>query len=207
MNSLMSSCSERVLAAEHELGQGLGQLRLADARGAQEDVDTDRPSRVLQPGAGAAHRLGDGLDGLVLAHDALVQRALPSAAAARSPRRRCAPRARRSTWPRPRRCLRPSPPGPRPPARSGSTWSHSSRSRFRNAHGFLVVLAREGLVLLLLHLSQLGERLLEARRVRDLVHPHAAGGLVDQVDGLVGQEAIGDVARRPGGPPRRAPRR
>uniref|UniRef100_A0A0N4ZZD3 NDK domain-containing protein n=1 Tax=Parastrongyloides trichosuri TaxID=131310 RepID=A0A0N4ZZD3_PARTI len=30
-------------------------------------------------------------------------------------------------------------------------------------------------------------------------HAHAAGGLVDQVDGLVGQEAVGDVAVRQGG--------
>ena len=30
-------------------------------------------------------------------------------------------------------------------------------------------------------------------------HAHAAGGLIDQVDGLVGQEAVGDVAVRQGG--------
>ena len=33
---------ERVLAAEHELGEGLGELRLPDAGGAEEDERADR---------------------------------------------------------------------------------------------------------------------------------------------------------------------
>src|SRR5918996_69583 len=38
---------ERVLAAEHELGEGPGELGLADTRGAAEDERADRPARVL----------------------------------------------------------------------------------------------------------------------------------------------------------------
>jgi len=40
---------ERVLAAEHELGQRLGQFGLADAGGAEEDERADRPLGILRP--------------------------------------------------------------------------------------------------------------------------------------------------------------
>ena len=62
-----------LLVVEQELGQRAGQLGLADAGGAQEDERADRPVRVLEPGARAADGVGDGLDRLVLADDALVQ--------------------------------------------------------------------------------------------------------------------------------------
>ncbi len=67
---------ERILAAEHELGERLGQLRLAHAGGAEEDERADGALGVLEAGAGAANGLGDGVDGLVLADDTLVQRVL-----------------------------------------------------------------------------------------------------------------------------------
>jgi hypothetical protein len=67
---------ERVLGAEHELGQRLGQLGLADAGGAHEDERADRPLGILQAGARAAHRPADGGDRLLLADDAPVQRVL-----------------------------------------------------------------------------------------------------------------------------------
>ena len=38
-------------------------------------------------------------------------------------------------------------------------------------------------------------RLLEVGGALSALHAHARGGLVDQVDRLVGQEAVGDVAR------------
>ena len=49
----------RVLVVEQELGQRPGQLGLADAGRAEEDEGADRPVRVLQPGPGAADRVGD----------------------------------------------------------------------------------------------------------------------------------------------------
>ena len=63
----------RVLGVEHELGERAGELGLADAGRAEEQERADRPVRVAEPGARAAQRVGDGLDRLVLADDALVQ--------------------------------------------------------------------------------------------------------------------------------------
>ena len=45
----------RVLVVEQERRQRLGQLGLADARGPEEHERADRPVRVLQAGARAAH--------------------------------------------------------------------------------------------------------------------------------------------------------
>ncbi|CAG7170935.1 hypothetical protein PICSAR21_03545 [Mycobacterium avium subsp. paratuberculosis] len=64
---------ERVVVAEQEVGQRLGQLGLTDTGRAGEDERARRPLGVLQPGAGAADRLGDRLDGVLLADDPLVQ--------------------------------------------------------------------------------------------------------------------------------------
>ncbi len=61
------------LAAEHELGQGLGQLGLANAGRTEEHERADRALRVFQPGACPPHRLGDGLDGFFLADDGLLE--------------------------------------------------------------------------------------------------------------------------------------
>ena len=64
---------ERVVVAEQEVGQRLGQLGLTDTGRAGEDERTRRALGVLQPGAGAADRLGDRLDRVLLADDPLVQ--------------------------------------------------------------------------------------------------------------------------------------
>ena len=62
-----------VLVAEEELGERLGQLGLPDAGGAEEDERAARALRVLEAGPGAADRLADGLDGVLLADDPLVE--------------------------------------------------------------------------------------------------------------------------------------
>ena len=64
---------ERVLVAEQELSERLGQLGLTDAGRAGEDERARRAPRILQPGTGAPDRLGDRLDGVLLADDPLVQ--------------------------------------------------------------------------------------------------------------------------------------
>src|SRR5439155_8906629 len=64
---------QRALVVEHELGERAGELGLADPRWAEEDEGADRAVRVLQAGSGAAERVRNRLDGLVLADDALVQ--------------------------------------------------------------------------------------------------------------------------------------
>ena len=63
---------ERVVVAEQEVGQRLGQLGLTDTGRAGEDERARRALGILQPGAGTPDRLGDGLDGVLLADDPLV---------------------------------------------------------------------------------------------------------------------------------------
>ena len=65
--------NHRVLVVEQELGERAGELGLADAGRPEKDERPERPVRILQPGAGAANGVGDRLDRLVLADDALVQ--------------------------------------------------------------------------------------------------------------------------------------
>ena len=60
-----------VSSSNRKFGERLGQLGLADAGGAEEHERADRPVRILQAGAGAAHGLRDGLHRLALADDAL----------------------------------------------------------------------------------------------------------------------------------------
>ena len=65
-----------LLGVEEHLGQGPGQLGLADAGGTEEDERADGPAGILDAGAGAQDRVGDQLDRLVLADDPLVQHLL-----------------------------------------------------------------------------------------------------------------------------------
>ena len=58
---------------EHEPGQRLGQLGLANAGGADKDKGANRPGWVFQTRAGAPDGIRDGMDGFILADDALVQ--------------------------------------------------------------------------------------------------------------------------------------
>ncbi len=64
---------QRIFLAEEELRQRLGQLGLAHTGGAGEDERAAGAVRVLQSGTGAADRLGDRLDRRILADDPLVQ--------------------------------------------------------------------------------------------------------------------------------------
>ena len=66
----------RRLVVEQERGQGLGQLCLAHSGGAKKEKRPGRAVRVLEAGAGAAHRVADGDHGFLLPHHTLAQRAL-----------------------------------------------------------------------------------------------------------------------------------
>ena len=66
---------ERVFAAKEILGERLGELGLARAGGTQEDKAAAGTTRVLERRAATAHGLGDGLDGLVLADNAGLEHA------------------------------------------------------------------------------------------------------------------------------------
>ena len=62
-----------VLIVKQELRQGFSQLGFTYAGGAQEDERTDGPLWVLQTRPTAAHRVRQGLNGLVLPGHALAQ--------------------------------------------------------------------------------------------------------------------------------------
>ena len=189
----------RLLVAEEELGEGAGELGLADPRGAEEDERASRALRVLDPGARAADRFGDGGDRDLLADHPLVQLLL-----------------------HPDQLLglglgqfEDRDPGPH---------RDDVGDLFFAYLGTLAVLTLGPLVLelalaggqLALGVAQVGgflellgfdrgllvaprrlDFLLEVavdRRCAHRLDPHSRGGLVDQVDRLVGQEAVGDVA-------------
>ena len=63
----------RVLVIEELLRQRLGELRLADARGTQEQERADRTLTVLDAGARTDHRVRNRIDRLVLSDHPLVQ--------------------------------------------------------------------------------------------------------------------------------------
>ncbi len=63
---------ERVVVAEQEVGQRLGQLGLTHTGRAGEDERAGRALGVLEACTGAADRLGHRLDGVLLADDPLV---------------------------------------------------------------------------------------------------------------------------------------
>ena len=62
-----------VLVVEEIFRESLGQLGLADTGGTQEDKRADWAAGVVEACTRAAHGIGDGADGLVLADHAIVQ--------------------------------------------------------------------------------------------------------------------------------------
>ena len=64
---------QRILIVEHEPGERLGQLGLADAGRSNKDERSDRPAGILEARARPADGIRDGVDGLLLADNALVQ--------------------------------------------------------------------------------------------------------------------------------------
>ena len=64
---------ERLVGAEEELGQSAGHFRFAHAGWSQEQERADGAMRRLEAGARAANSAGEGADGLLLRDDALVQ--------------------------------------------------------------------------------------------------------------------------------------
>ena len=62
-----------MLVVEQALGQGAGQFGLADAGGPQEEEASDGALGILQTAAGTQDGVGNGVNRLVLAHNAFVQ--------------------------------------------------------------------------------------------------------------------------------------
>ncbi len=179
---------------EQGVGQRAGQLRLAHPGRAEEQEAAHRPVRVAEPGPRPADRLGHRLDRLVLADDPVVQVLFQAQ--------------------QPVLLLL----GELPYRDAGGARDHlgdvvrgdlGHRGRVAaqildllpdladlvpQLGGVLVLLVRDGLVLVPLQFPgpALQVAHLPARR-RD-PQPDPGAGLVDQVDRLVGQEAVGHVA-------------
>ena len=190
-----------VLAAEHELGQRPHQLRLSHAGGAHEEEDADGVARVLQSGPGPAHRLGHGDHRFLLAHYPFVDILLHVEQSL---------------------CLLHGQPCHRYPGPHAYHLGHilfGDRRLFvllvlapllfgvlqllRQAHlpvpqlgGVLVLLIGYGIVLFLADVAQHLRRLFHRKRLAAVAEAHPRGGLVHHVDGLVGEEPVGN---EPGG--------
>ena len=192
---------ERVLTAEHELGEGLGELRLPDAGRAEEDERADGPLRVLQAGTCAADRLRDDADRLFLADDPGVERLLHLEQPLRlllgdAGDRDAGPHRHdlRDLFLVDRRLvarhLR------LPLGALGVDALAGGRLGFAERRGFLVLLVVDRRVLLLGDAVEILLRLAQGRGRGRMAQADARGGLVDEVDRLVRQMAVGDVADR-----------
>ena len=187
-----------VLAAEHDLGQRLAQFRLAHARGAKEQERADGTLGILQTHAAAADGLGHGGDGFVLPHHALVQHLLqlqhPLALV-----------------------LGEAGDGDARPAGhhlGDVLLAHDAAVHGEVAapvfpldlrllqivllnvpqlSGLFIVLRREDFRFFLAQGGDLLLQTLQLRRSGFGVHAHAAGSLVHEVDGLIGQETVVDI--------------
>ena len=192
---------ERVLGAEHELCERLGELGLADPGGPEEDEGADRALRVLEAGPGAPDGAGDGLDRLLLADEPRVEDLLHLEQALRL-------------------LLRDARHGDAGPHRHdlgdlllvdlgsltgdarlplGAQVIHvlpGGGLGLAQRGGLLVFLGVDRGVLLLGDLVQLLLRGAELRRRGGVAQSNAAGRLVDQVDRLVREMTVGDVADR-----------
>ena len=110
MNSLMSMRTIARSSSNRNAASALVSSVLPTPVGPEEQEAADRPVGVLQPGARAAHRVGDRLQRILLADHALAQLRPPCAAACRArPPASCRPGCRSSARPPPR-CPPRSPP-------------------------------------------------------------------------------------------------
>src|SRR6478736_5400330 len=190
---------QRVLAAEEELGERLGELGLADTGGAGEDERATGAARVLEAGTGAADRLGQRLDGVVHADDALVQLVLhveqPAGLLLGQLEDRDAGARRQDLGDELLVDLGHDIHVARLPlGLTGGLLLAQALLVVADARGALEVLAVDGRLLLA---HERGDLLVELAQVRRSRHPTDAQSrarLVDEVDGLVGQEAVVDVA-------------
>ena len=179
----------------------MAELGLAHAGRPEEDERTDRTLRILEPGPRPADGLRDDPDRLLLADDPAVERLLHVEQALRfllgDARHRDA---------RPHRDdlgdlllvdLRLVARDLRLPV-GAQRIDHLARGRLGLAQGrgLLVFLVVDRRVLLLGDPLEVLLRLAQGGRRGGVTQPDARGRLVDQVDRLVGQVAVGDVADR-----------
>ena len=190
-----------ILVTEEELGEGLGQLGLTHAGRAGEDERATGTVRILQTRARTTDRLGESLDGLVLTDDALVQLVFHLEQL---------------------RGLGLGEAHDRDTGRHGQDLGDllipdlgdlvglaalpglflrlallgQLRLLVAQRRGLLEVLIVDGRLLVAAHLGDLLVQLAQLRRRGHAADAQARAGLVDQVDRLVGEETIRDVAVR-----------
>ncbi len=82
----------------------------------------------------------------------------------------------------------------RQPSRSFSSFDWSSTSLIAEVDGVVESLGFEGLFFFFLEAFEIDECFAQADGMWRFVHADAAAGLVDEVDGFVGHEAVGHVA-------------
>jgi hypothetical protein len=213
MYSDMSRLIRRLLVAEEELGERLGQLGLADARRAQEDERAAGALRVLQAGAGAADGLADRLDGVLLADDPLVQLVLHAQELGRL---LLGELVDRDAGPQREHLgdgllvdlVEQVDTGGLDLGLLGGLLGEELLLLVAQAAGLLEVAGPRPLPSWLL--DDVGELVLDLLVVRRGLHAldaQAGTGLVDEVDRLVGQVAVARCSGRPGWPRPRAPGR
>src|SRR5271166_4144059 len=192
-----------VSVVENELGQRARQLRLADAGRTQEDERADGPLRVLQAGSGTPDGARDNLDGRVLAHDAPVQRVAHVEQFRRLFFFELADRD-----------ARPGRHDVRDLFRADRVGLFALQVALLDPLGFhcgflgaqlllaiadlrrlLELLRLDGRFFLRLDFADFGFDLAYLGRQRRRLQPHARRRLVHEINRLVGQEAIRDVAR------------
>ena len=192
---------QRVVAAEQEVGDRARQLGLADAGRSEEDEAADRTVRRLQPGARAPDGARQRRDRRVLRDDALVQRVLHVQELVAFV---LVDRGQRHAGP-----LRDDlvdlaladddPAGARLDVELlADELQVLARLHFLLAIELrlLEVLLRDGRFHLLDRDADAAVDLAELLAVARLAQLRARAGLVDEVDRLVGQEPVGDVAAR-----------
>ena len=192
---------QRVVVAEHELGQGLGEQRLADAGGAGEDEAADRPLGILEPGAAAADGLADPLDRLVLGDDLLLELVFhlqqPGRLLGLEPGERDAGHLADDLGDHFLVDHAVDFLGPLAPlAGDGLLLLLELVGLVAQGGGPLEVLVGDGLFLVLVEPLDLLVELLQVGRPGHGLQADAGAGFVDDVDRLVGQAAAGDVAVR-----------
>ena len=190
---------EGVLVVEQELRQGLGQLGLSDAGGAGEDEGATGALGVLQAGTGAADRLRQGLDGLVLTDDALVElglhvKELGGLGLGQLDHRDAGGHGQDLGDERLVDLGDLVEVAGLPGLLLGGALVGQAALVVAQGGGALEVLVVDGRLLLPFDLGDLLVDLAQLGRSRHAADAQAGTGLVDQVDGLVRQEAVVDVA-------------
>jgi hypothetical protein len=190
---------QRVLVVEQELGERLGELGLADTRGAGEDERARGALRVLEARALAADGLRERGDRLVLADDPLVQGLLHEPQAAGlllgELEHRDAGRLGEHLGDESLVDLGPGRDIARAPLLlEPQPFGDELLLLIALVRGGLEVLRLDRLLLVGAHDRDLLVELAQLGRARQDRQAQAGAGLVDQVDRLVGQEAILHVA-------------